>query len=67
MIFTGPAGKSIDAVHAAVQRLVDELNRFHPTISRLPVFTDDAAAAGGQLKVGDPYVDLNGFVRRRVA
>lgn len=67
MIFTHPASKALDAVHAAVVRLVDELNRFHPTISRLPVFANDAAAQSGQVKIGEPYVDTNGFVRRRLA
>lgn len=67
MIFSAPANKSLEGIHGAFSRLVDELNRFHPTISRLPVFADDIAAAAGQLKVGDPYVDANGFVRRRMA
>jgi hypothetical protein len=67
MIFTGPASRTIEAVAAGMQRLVDELNRFHPTISRLPTYANDAAAADGNLKVGDGYVDSNGFVRRRLS
>jgi hypothetical protein len=67
MIFSAPVNKTLDGIHAGFSRLVDELNRFHPTISRLPVFADDAAAAAGLLKVGDAYVDPNGFVRRRMA
>lgn len=67
MIFAAPANKTLDGIHGAFSRLVDELNRFHPTISRLPVFADDAAAEAGGLKVGDGYVDPNGFVRRRAA
>jgi hypothetical protein len=67
MIFSAPVNKTLDGIHGAFSRLVDELNRFHPTISRLPVFADDAAAAGGQLKIGDGYVDPSGFVRRRMA
>jgi len=67
MIFSHPASKALDAVYAGLVRLVDELNRFHPTISRLPTFADDTAAADGNLKVGDPYVTPDGFVKRRVA
>jgi hypothetical protein len=67
VIFSHPVGKSLDALHASFTRLIDELNRFHPTISRLPVFADDTAAADGQLKVGDGYVTPDGFVKRRMA
>lgn len=67
MIFSAPINKSLEGLHAGFSRLVDELNRFHPTISRMPVFADDAAASDGQLKVGDPYVTPDGFVKRRMA
>lgn len=67
MIFSADPGLGPDGLKAAFSRLVDDLNRFHPTITRLPVFADDAAAAAGRVKVGEPYVDTNGFVRRRLA
>jgi hypothetical protein len=67
MIFTGPQNKTLEGIGAAVQRLVDEINRFHQPIARWPVFADDAAAADGNLKVGDGYVTPEGIARRRMA
>ncbi len=52
---------------AWARRLVDDLNRFFPSIEDLPEFADDQAAEAGRLKVGQGYIDPNGFVRRRRA
>ena len=63
MIFQQPPSND---VASGVKRLVEDLNRFHQPISRLPVLTDDVAAANAGLKVGYPYVTPDGFVRRRM-
>lgn len=52
---------------AWARRLVDDLNRFNPSIEALPTFADDAAASEGRVKVGQAYVTPDGLVRRRVA
>lgn len=62
-----PTGNSNDQLAAWARRLTDDLNRFLPPIDALPTFADDAAAAAGNLKVGQPYVTPSGSVRRRVA
>lgn len=54
-------------VAAELRRVVDDLNRFNVTIPEMPVFADDPAAAAGRVRIGEGYVDLNGFVRRRRA
>lgn len=66
MIFTKPAAATLPAIFAWAARHTEEVNRFHSPITRFPVFANDAAAAAGNLKVGSPYVDTNGFVRRRM-
>lgn len=64
MIFEPPVGADGPSMKAWADRLISELNRFHAPINRWPVFADDAAAKAAQLKVGDGYVDPNGFARR---
>lgn len=66
MIFSADPGMEPNGLHRAFSRLVEDLNRFHPTIDRLPVFADDVAAAAANLKVGHPYVTPDGFVKRRM-
>jgi hypothetical protein len=61
MIFQQMPGASTEE---NFKRLVADLNRFHPTIDRMPTFADNASAKAANLKVGAPYVDDNGFVRR---
>jgi hypothetical protein len=67
MIFNANPGMGPEGLKAAFSRLVDELNRFHPTANRWPTFADDAAAAAGNLKVGEPYATPEGALRRRVS
>jgi hypothetical protein len=62
-----PVGNSNDQLAAWARRLTDDLNRFVQSIDSLPVFADDAAAAAGSLKIGQPYVATDGQVRRRIA
>lgn len=62
MIFATPPAED-----PGMKRLVDDLNRFHPTVDRWPVFADDAAAKAANLKVGYPYVTPDGFCKRRMA
>lgn len=66
MILAPPTGNSNDQLAAWARRLVDDLNRFLAPIDGLPVFADDAAAAAGNVKVGQPYVATDGQVRRRI-
>jgi hypothetical protein len=66
MRFAPPTGNSNDQLAAWARRLVDDLNRFLPSIDSLPTFADDDAAEAGNLKVGAPYVDSSGIVRRRL-
>jgi hypothetical protein len=61
MIFQLP--KASD-VFGSLKTLVEDLNRFHPDPSRYPTFADNASALAANLKVGAPYVDSNGFMRR---
>jgi hypothetical protein len=61
-----PTGNSNDQLAAWARRLTDDLNRFVQSIESLPTFADDAAASGGGLKIGQPYVASDGQVRRRV-
>lgn len=67
MNLASPTGNDLPALAAWARRLTEDLNRFLPTPDTYPVFADDAAAAAGNLKVGQPYVDLDGFQRRRMA
>jgi hypothetical protein len=62
MIFRAPLGD----LGAWAKDFVRDLNRFHPTISRLPTFADDTAAAAGNLPVGQGYATPTGEIRRRV-
>lgn len=59
-----PAGTDL---HAWARQLVDDINRFLPTIGELPEFADDAAAEAGRVKVGEGYVTPAGVLRRRMA
>lgn len=61
MKLTPPTGTDI---HAWARRLVEDLNRFLPSIEELPVFADDEAALAGRLRVGQGYVTPDGQVRR---
>lgn len=56
-----------DGLFAWAKNLSDSLNRFDPSIERLPTFADDATAEAGRVKVGQAYVTPDGVVRRRVA
>jgi hypothetical protein len=58
-------GSSNDAIYAWARQLVDDLNR-EPSIAGLPTFEDDAAAAAGNVSVGDGYVTPAGIMRRRM-
>lgn len=62
-----PAGTSLDSLFAWARRVTDDINRSRPTIDSLPSFADDSEAANSNLKVGQPYVDPEGIVRRRVS
>ena len=66
MIFAPPTGNSNDQLAAWAKRLVDDINRFHPTPDTWPIFANDAAAANGNLKVGQPYRTPDGTFRWRV-
>lgn len=61
MIFQSAPGAD---AQTNLKRLMDDLNRFHPPINRLPTFADNTSAKAANLKVGAGYVDLNGYVRR---
>lgn len=63
MIFSAPTSPDM---RAWAMRHVDEINRFHAPISQWPVFANDAAAAAGNLKVGNGYVTPDGVARRRM-
>ncbi len=67
MILSPPSGSDNSALAAWARRLIDDLNRFFSRPQDWPVFADDAAAADGRLKVGEPYVTPTGELRRRVA
>jgi len=67
MKFAGPVGSSNDQLAAWARRLTDDLNRFASTIDNLPAFSDDVAAAAGNLKVGQRYLGPDGTVRERVS
>lgn len=58
--------KSPEAIYAWARRLVDDLNR-QGAFADLPTHADDAAAAAGNLNIGDGYVTPGGIVRRRMA
>lgn len=57
---------NIASVYAWARRLVDDLNR-EPGIGDYATFPNDAAAAAGNVKIGDGYVTPDGIVRRRMA
>lgn len=67
MIFSHPPGNDLASLQAWARRLIDEINRFHPTVDAWPVFADDTDAAAGNLNVGEPYVTPSGQARRRMA
>lgn len=67
MIFSHPPDGSLAAIFAWAKRHIDEMNRFHMPVNRWPTFADNAAAAAGNLKVGEPYATPDGQLRRRSA
>lgn len=62
-----PAGSDLQSLHAWARRIVDDINRFLPTIGELPVHQDDQAAEAARVKVGEGYVTPTGELRRRMA
>lgn len=67
MRFLAPTSNDLPGLLAWLRQFVDDLNRFSPPPQAWPTFVDDAAAAAGNLNVGDPYVTPTGSMRRRVA
>jgi hypothetical protein len=67
MKFAHPAGNSSDQIAAWARRLTDDLNRFVQLPEAYPTFADDAAAAAGNLKVGQPYRSPDGLLRWRAS
>jgi hypothetical protein len=67
MNLAAPTGNDLPALSAWARRITGDLNRFFQPLDSLPTFADDAAAASGNLKVGQGYVTPDGIVRRRVA
>ena len=67
MKYAHPTSADVQALYAFAARLVDDLNRTVGSIEDLRVFTNDAAAAAGNVRIGQGYVTPDGIVRRRVA
>lgn len=67
MILRQPTGSDNTSLAAWARGLVDDINRFFTRPEEWPTFADDADAAEGRVKIGEPYVTPDGIVRRRVA